>query len=292
MDDYICESCLLSYHSRSADPAAFEPTAEGLADSVAVSANAPAAARMSPACMVGGLPAPATALRSGLRAAGLRASSVSAWAEEAPALGMIPTGTAEAAVSPPSQPGTVPQKKRRAADSASESEPPSLSSSEELLSSDEDEVMPSSKRAKRGPAAPELRRTTRAAARGAADGGTGDVAAAKGKHAADQKRAGRKPTAERVVAGSDSEKDEPARPAPSKGTRRRVAFAEHAAEADEGAGAPGGVVLPPPPPAPTVKQVVTAAGALRAKEAVLEVCSFSEATVRGCHASYSLQQKC
>ena len=97
--------------------------------------------------------------------------------------------------------------------------------------------MPSSKRAKRGPAAPELRRTTRAAARGAADGGTGDVAAAKGKHAADQ-QAGRVESRQPNGSwqGQTQRRTSSARPAPSKGTRRRVAFAEHAAEADEGAG--------------------------------------------------------
>ncbi len=217
------------------------------------------------------LPAPSSALRLGLRAAGLRSSSGSGWAEEAPALGMIPTSIVEFAVSPSSQPGTIAQKKRRAAESASESEPSLSSSSEEMLSSDEDEVVPSSKRAKRGAVGLELRRTTRAAARNAAGGRAG--VAAKGSKVAEQKRAGRKPTAEWVMAGSDSEKDEPAQPAPSKGARRRVAFAEHPAEADEGAGASGGVVLPPPPPLPPVKQLITAAGALRGKEAVLEVCA-------------------
>ncbi len=228
--------------------------------------------------MVGALPAPSAALRSGLRAASLRASSGSGWAEEAPALGMIPTGAVEPAVSPSSQPGTVAQKKRRAAESASESEPSSSSSAEELLSSDEDEAMPSSKRVKHGAAGPELRRTTRAAARDAA-GGTAGVPA-KSSKVAEQKRAARRSTTERVVAASNSEKDEPARPAPGKSARRRVASAEHPPEADEGAAAAAGAMLPPPPPLPPVKQVITAAGALRGKEAVLEVCAFHRHRVR------------
>ena len=185
---------------------------------------------------------------------------------------MIPTGAVEPGVSPSAPPDAVAQRKRDAPESESESEQASSSSSEQLSSSDEDEVMPSSKRAKRGAAGTELRRTTRAAARNAASG-------MKGSNAAERKQGGRKATAERVVAGSDSEKGEPAQPAPGKGGRRRMAFAEHDAKADEVAAGAVGVMLPPPPPIPPVKQLITAAGALRAKEAVLEVCAIAAATM-------------
>ena len=77
----------------------------------------------------------------------------------------------------------------------------------------------------------------------------------------------------RVGAGSDSEADKPAGPLPGKGGRRKPVDAEHMSEHDRENGIRDSMLPPPPPPPPPVKHVVTAAGALRAKNVVLEVCA-------------------
>ena len=274
LHDLINYPRLINPPCADADPAAFERTAEGLDSAAAALTSLPSLLQSNsalPAALTGALPVPEAALRMGLRGAGLRASSGSGWAEQAPAHGMIPTDVAEPALAPSAQPDISPilsQKRRRAAESGAESEPESPSSSEKLSDSDEDDFVPLSKRARRGAAEADPRRRTRAASHRAAGSSVGLLP--NGSSGGEQKpRAGRKPAVERVVAGSDSDGDEPAQPAPSKAGRHRPVAHHNDATADDKAAAAGGAALPPPPP--LVKQVVTAAGALRAKGAVLEV---------------------
>ena len=248
-----------------ADTAVFDDPSEGLGSTGAALQHdaAPSAGFMAPLTAKGGLPAPDAALRTSLRAAGLRAAAGNGWAEAAPVHGMIPTVAAKPAVSPRAQPTAIrpSEKRRRASDPQSEVESEPASSSESVSSSDEDDFAPSSKRAKLSTTSLPQRRT-RAGSRAAANGSTGGAEGSKSRGRRKLK-AGR-----RVVAGSHSDENEPAKPLAGKGGRRKPAIAE----LETGSGETGAMdlILPPPPPLP-VKHRVTAAGALRAEDVVLEV---------------------
>ena len=266
---YTDECCIPA-----ADPVAFNYAAEGFGSTAAAVQPdvAPSLGLLAPATTSGiPPPPPNAALRSGMRA-GLRASSGSALAEPAPVQGMIPTDAAEPAASPRPQPkaSLSPSKKRRASDPGSEDESAPASSSDSPSDSDEDDFVPTSKRAKRSTDA-SLQRRTRAGSRAVVNN---TLYAASDAAASDKLRSGRRSkqmAVRRVVAGSDSDADEPAKPLPGKGGRLKPAGAEASSKAVTDDVVDSAMLPPPPPPPPPVKQVVTAAGALRAKDVVLEV---------------------